>query len=181
MAVNSEASVVAMSCVLGRLDAAVLVAANMPLRVLHRLKDKLISVRFSFELTVAETVSEVKIPMVVDAKEFTRVLHRLQLHMSGLATRVDAMDLPLSGLAISSVHIDVFVGFSAEVLARSVVLQGDDATVMPREKSCHCVVCVCEFRKASQRERREKIHQTIGGCHAPELFRRKFRGSWILE
>ena len=155
MAVDSGASVVAMSCVLGRLDAAVLVAANMPLRVLHRLKDKLISVRFSFELTVAETVSEVKIPMVVDAKEVARVLHRLQLHMSGLATRVDAMDLPLGGLSISSVHIDVFVGTSAEVLARGVVLQGDDATVMPREKSCHCVVCVWVSKSFTEREERK--------------------------
>jgi hypothetical protein len=133
MTMDSKARMISMASILRGFNASVFVSSDVPLGVLGGLKNPMVTVCFSREFAVSKPMSKIKVSMIVDPQKIAWVLHGLELDVSGLVARVDTVDLPLCGLAITAVNVNVLVGASTKVLSRAMILQGDDTTIVPRE------------------------------------------------
>ena len=136
MLVDLEAGVVTVSSVLGGLEVSVLEATNVPVLVLGRFEDELTTVLLDDELAVSVSSSKLDITILLDGEVLARVSDGLQLDVNGLVSGVEAVNLPVSPLSITSIDIDVARVVSAQVLAAAVVGEGDHTTILPGE-SCH--------------------------------------------
>ena len=114
--VRLELGVVALSDVLGFLDGAIVLEANVVAMVLLGDQDVMTIMLLNNELVPFSALSGVQVTALVDAKVAARVGNVLELDVLGLVSGVQSVNLLGGGLAVASVSGDV-VSVELQVLA----------------------------------------------------------------
>ena len=148
-----ELSVIAVVDVLGGLDGAIVLESNMVTRVVLGDQHEVAVVLLNNELAPATTLSGVQVTTLVDAEVTSVVGNRLQLDVLGLVSRVQAVNLPGSGLAVATGGGDV-VAIELQVLAGGDVLEVDFSVVTPGLKD-HFSFFLMNTRKSVLRPKRK--------------------------